>query len=308
MIAVTATSFMKEPRLRLLLQECFPNIIIRFIEAEQSASEAALIFQLKGAKAWLVGRETVSKRVVDALPDLKVIAKYGVGLDNIDFDACHHRGIRIVWEAGVNREAVAEHTLGLMLALSRNIGLGSRRLSQGVWWKNGGSNLTGKCVGLVGLGHIGYRVAELLKVFRCTIKFCDILDKSKEASELGAHQVAYTELLEWADILSFHVPLTGSTRGMLNRSVMVKTRAGVRIINTSRGEVIVESDIKEFLHSGHIAGFGADVFEHEPLEDKELYSMDNFIGTAHTAGNSQEAIWAMGASAVKGLQKELGFS
>ncbi|MCX6128862.1 MAG: phosphoglycerate dehydrogenase [Proteobacteria bacterium] len=305
MIIVTAASFIKVTALRRQLEASFPQHKIIYLDEQQVPSREHLVSQLQGAKAWLVGREQVDAKMLHALPELRVIAKYGVGLDNLDLDACARHGIRIAWEAGVNRDAVAEHTLGLMLALCRNIGLGSRLLSQGIWFKNGGRSLSGMKIGLIGLGNVGTRVAELLQVFGCSLLVFDIIDKDQEAERLGASLLSYEEVLRQADLISFHVPLTQKTRHMLDRVALTWTKQGTYLVNTSRGEVFDQSSLKEALRSGHLAGAALDVFDGEPLKDKDLYSLDNFIGTAHTAGNSQEAVLAMGQAAIRGLQKEL---
>ncbi len=305
MIVVTASSFLKVPQLRRRLEAAFPQQKIIYAEESRVDTREKLLHTLQGAEAWLVGREPADAAILSALPALRVVAKYGVGLDNVDVEACRKLGIRIAWEGGVNRDAVAEHTLGLMLALCRNIGLGSRRLSQGHWWKNGGRNLSSMTVGIIGFGHIGSRVAELLQPFGCQILVHDILNKTEEAERVGARQVKYQELLKVSDLLTFHVPLTPQTLKMFGANELALIKPAVYIVNTSRGEVLDQEKLKEALQKGELAGAGLDVFQSEPLVDKDLYSLDNFVGTAHTAGNSQEAVLAMGEAAIRGLQKEL---
>ncbi|HYX39467.1 MAG TPA: NAD(P)-dependent oxidoreductase [Oligoflexus sp.] len=305
MIVVTASSFLKVPQLRRRLEAAFPYRKIIYVEDKRADSRDKLMQVLQEAEAWLVGRELADAALLSALPSLRVVAKYGVGLDNVDVEACSRLGIRIAWEGGVNRDAVGEHTLGLMLAMCRNIGLGSRLLSQGIWWKNGGRNLGSMTVGIVGFGHIGTRVAELLQPFGCQILIHDILDKTEEAEKVGAKQVKYQELLKVADLLTFHVPLTPQTLKMFGANELALIKPAVYIVNTSRGEVLDQEKVKEALQKGELAGVGLDVYQSEPLVDKDLYSQENFVGTAHTAGNSQEAVLAMGEAAIRGLQKEL---
>jgi phosphoglycerate dehydrogenase-like enzyme len=304
-IVVTASSFLKVPQLRRRLEAAFPNEKIIYAEESRVDTRDKLLKVLDGAEAWLVGREPADAGILNALPSLRVVAKYGVGLDNVDVEACSRLGIRIAWEGGVNRDAVAEHTLGLMLALCRNIGLGSRRLSQGIWWKNGGRSLSAMTVGIVGFGYIGTRVAEILQAFGCQILVHDILDKTEEAERVGAKQVKYQDLLKQSDLLTFHVPLTPQTLKMFGANELALIKPAVYIVNTSRGEVLDQEKVKEALEKGELAGAGLDVFQSEPLVDKGLYSLENFVGTAHTAGNSQEAVLAMGEAAIRGLQKEL---
>jgi phosphoglycerate dehydrogenase-like enzyme len=304
-IVVTASSFLKVPQLRRRLEAAFPSEKIIYAEESRVDTREKLLKVLDGAEAWLVGREPADAGILNALPSLRVVAKYGVGLDNVDVEACSRLGIRIAWEGGVNCDAVAEHTLGLMLALCRNIGLGSRRLSQGVWWKNGGRSLSAMTVGIVGFGHIGTRVAEILQAFGCQILVHDILDKTEEAERVGAKQLKYQDLLKQSDLLTFHVPLTPQTLKMFGANELALIKPAVYIVNTSRGEVLDQEKVKEALEKGELAGAGLDVYQSEPLVDKDLYSLEKLVGTAHTAGNSQEAVLAMGEAAVRGLQKEL---
>ncbi len=289
------------------MEVCFKPDQIRYVPGETLQTPELLAAALEGATGWLVGREEVSEAVLSRLSSVpKVIAKYGVGLDNVDLQACAKRNIKLAWEAGVNREAVAEHTLGLMLAVCRRIGISSRYLAQGEWRKNGGCSLSGRKVGIIGLGHIGKHLAELLKAFNCSLAYCDIVPQETWALGRGITRLDFTALLSWAEVLSFHVPLTPLTYHMLNFSNFEKTRPGVYIFNTSRGSVIDQEALKSYLRNGHVAGAGLDVFENEPLRDKALFSLENVVLTPHTAGNSQEAIMAMGQAAILGLQKVLG--
>lgn len=271
-------------------------------------SKQALLEALQGATGWLVGRESVSEEILIQLPQLKVLAKYGVGLDNVDIEACERLQVTLGWEAGVNRDAVAEHTLGLILGLCRRISRNSHYLSQGRWVKDGGTNLTGRNVAIIGLGHIGKRVAEILQPFRCSLAYHDIVDQEAwvKNSGLNLKYMDWPTILTWADIISFHVPLTPETYHMLDINGLEQTRPGVYIINTSRGPVIDQEALKHCLKVGRIAGAGLDVFENEPLEDKELYSLENVVLTPHTAGNSQEAVREMGEASIRALQKVLG--
>ncbi len=305
MIVVTASSFLKHQGLCHKLTETLSSHEIRFVSGAESYSKKDLSEILKDADGWLIGRETCDGSLLRSLPKLRVVSKYGVGLDNIDLQAAQDCAITVAYQAGVNREAVAEHTLGLMLACLRNIGQNSQLLRQGIWNKAGGKNLHRRRVGIVGLGHIGMSVARLLKAFDCEISFCDIRDRALEAEQLGLQVRSYQELLTWSEIVSFHVPLTELTRNMLSAETLSWTQQGVYLINTSRGEVIDQEALKACLINGHVAGAGLDVFRHEPLEDKSLYSLENIVCTPHTAGNSQEAVMAMGLAAIEGLQKVL---
>ncbi len=306
MIAVTATSFIKSKLLCEELLRSFPDREVRFIQGADTLPTDQLETLLKGASGWLIGREHCSLKLLEFLvPELRVISKYGVGLDNIDLDACRALGIEVNFEPGVNRYAVAEHALGLMISLLRQIDRNSAFLHKGIWNKNGGVSLIGKKVGIVGLGKIGCALAEMLQPFGCELGYCDVADRSEAARQFNLNEFRFEDLLSWADVLTFHVPLTALTKHMLNYRTLELVKPGVYIINTSRGEVINQGDLRVALMSGQVAGAGLDVFEKEPLTDKTFYQMENLILTPHTAGNSLEAVSAMGMAAIRGLQMSL---
>lgn len=277
---------------------------VRYFDLRESEQKSAFLAQ-SDAEAWLVGGERVSGEELDRFPKLRLISKYGVGIDNIDFEACEQRKVEVYWEPGVNRDAVAEHCIGLMLAMTRKIAINSRSLAQGIWVKNGGRSLGAMKIGIVGLGHIGKRVAEIVKAFGCEIRFCDIVDKGEVAASLGIQAASYEDLLAWADLITFHVPLTQKTYKMFDRRAIALAKPGVFVVNTSRGAVIDESALYEALESGQVGGAGLDVFEIEPLGSKPLASHEALVGTPHTAGNSLEAVHAMGSAAIEGLKNGL---
>lgn len=257
------------------------------------------------AKGLLVGGESFSKDLLDNLPNLKVIAKYGVGLDNLDLDGLAQKQIALKWIGGVNAKSVAEHAIGLMIGLLRNIGLTSRLMTDGVWYKNGGESLFGKKVGIVGLGYTGFQTATALKNgFGCSILANDILDKSAICQENG-FEFSYDleKLLVSCDILSLHLPLTSLTKNLFSKELFDKlVDKKPYLINVCRGEVVHQKDLIVALKTGQLKGAGSDVFWDEPNIDKELLSLDNFMGTPHTAGNSKEAILSMGRAAITGLE------
>ena len=234
------------------------------------------------------------------MPNLKIIAKYGVGLDNIDLKACDERNIKVGWTGGVNKRSVAEMTLGFMLALSRNLYLTSNQLKKNVWNKSGGLQLTGKTIGIIGAGFIGKEVIELLKPFNCDILINDIYElrglKQKNIIQVEK-EIIYTK----SDIISIHTPLNIETDNLINLSVMEKMKNTALLINTSRGKIINEKDLKFALKNKIIAGAALDVYEKEPPEDSELLKLDNIICTPHIGGNSKEAVLAMGISAIEHL-------
>jgi phosphoglycerate dehydrogenase-like enzyme len=302
-ILVTATSFMKSASLRRELEQRFPNSEIHYLDLR--LPDQLLLFSdstfTQSLDGWLVGGEPVTAFELDRMPGLKVISKYGVGVDNVDFAACASRNVTVAHEPGVNSLAVAEHCLGLIIGLCRNINQNARKLSVGVWNKDGGRGLSGMKVGIIGLGHVGSKVAALLKMLGAELSYAEISAKPELEKSIGIQRLAYEDLLSWADLLSFHVPLTDQTRKMFGDSALSRTRKGVFLINTARGGIIDQETLKKGLKSGQIAGIALDVFEKEPLHDKELAESERLLGTPHTAGNSQQAVEAMGAAAIRGL-------
>jgi D-3-phosphoglycerate dehydrogenase len=191
--------------------------------------------------------------------------------------------------------------LGFMLALLRNLYVTSNQLKQFYWNKNGGVQLTGKSIGIIGLGHIGKELVTLLKPFNCKILVNDIEDVSELAASHKLISVTKDELYSQSDIISIHTPFTDSTADLINASVFAKMKSNAFLINTARGGIVNETDLKYALENNIIAGAALDVYETEPPISKELLSLPNLICTPHTGGNSYEAVVAMGMSAISHL-------
>jgi phosphoglycerate dehydrogenase-like enzyme len=281
-------------------------LLMEFPDAEVNTlgvrmKDDALIDYFADADGAIVGLESVTAEFLDKLPKLRIIAKYGVGLDNIDLEACKERKVNIGWTGGVNKRSVAEMALGFMLALSRNLYVTSNQLKQLHWNKNGGVQLTRKTIGIIGLGHIGKELVTLLKPFKCRILVNDIEDVSEFATSHELVSVTKDELYTQSDIISIHTPFTDSTTDLINANVFAKMKSNAFLINTARGGIVNETDLKYALENNIIAGAALDVYETEPPVSKELLSLPNLICTPHTGGNSYEAVVAMGMSAISHL-------
>ena len=281
-----------------LLQE-FPDAEVNTLGVRMKDSE--LIDFFADTDGAIVGLELVTAEFLDKLPKLRIISKYGVGLDNIDMEACKEREVNIGWTGGVNKRSVAEMALGFMLALSRNLYVTSNQLKQLHWNKNGGLQLTGKTIGIIGVGHIGKELVTLLKPFNCRILVNDIEDVSEVAASHELICVTKDELYPQSDIISIHTPFTESTADLINASVFAKMKSNAFLINTARGGIVNETDLKYALENNVIAGAALDVYETEPPVSKALLSLPNLICTPHTGGNSYEAVVAMGMSAISHL-------
>lgn len=280
------------------LKKHFQDVIVN--EKGTRIPEQELVSFYKDADGIIVGLEKITPEILDQLPNLKIIAKYGVGLDNIDIEACNKRNIKIGWTGGVNKRSVAEMALGFMLALSRNLYVTSNQLKSGTWNKNGGIQLTGKTIGIIGVGNIGKELIEILSPFNCNILINDLI----EINDFGKNhisQVDKNKLFTNSDFISVHTPLTIETSNLFNLDVFTKMKDSAFLINTARGGIVNEQDLKFALSNGIIAGAALDVYEIEPPIDIELLKLPNLICTPHTGGNANEAVVAMGMSAIEHL-------
>jgi len=303
-VVVTPPPICNSPTLRKELSDLFPET--RFNHLGRYLSEEELIHFAGEADALLIGRDGMTDKILSALPQLKFIAKYGVGLDNIDQEVLEKHQVELGWTAGVNRRSVAELTLSFMLGLCHNVFKGGEALKQGQWAKDGGQMLQGKTVGVIGCGNIGMEVVRLLQPFECTVWVRDILDRSEFCQQTGAEEKSFEELLRGSDIVSLHVPLTDQTRDMIDKTALHQMRLTALLINTSRGEVVDQNALKQALLKGTLSGAALDVFAQEPPEDKELLACPNLMVTPHIGGNAREAVEAMARSAFQHLEDYFG--
>jgi len=250
---------------------------------------------LRDADALLVRNQTkVNADLLAQARLLKIIGRAGAGYDNIDVEAASQVGVVICYSPEENAVSVAEHVFGLLLALARKIPGANRSVKNGGWErkKYHGFELMGKTLGILGLGKIGFRVALRAKAFGMLLLAHDayLSSTSLHVTESGATLVAMDQLLAESDFLSVHLPLTLETRGLLNRQSFAKMKPTAFIINTSRGEILVEKDLALALQQGQLAGAALDVREKEPpAADSSLRGLDNVILTPHTAGLTYEA-------------------
>jgi phosphoglycerate dehydrogenase-like enzyme len=298
-VRVSTIAFSKNKSLVDILLKYFPDAKVN-VEGKRMNDDELVNF-FSDADAVIVGLEKMTPEILDKLPRLRLIAKYGVGLDNIDLIACQERGIRIGWTGGVNKRSVAEMALGFMLALCRNLYSTSNEMKQMIWNKSGGFQLSGKTVGIIGLGNIGKELTILLKPFGCKILVNDIVDIVKFSESNNLISVEKDELFAQSDIISIHTPATSETLNLLSMNEFRAMKSSAFIINTARGGIINEYDLKIALRDNIIAGAAIDVYNTEPPTDLELLEMPNVICTPHTGGNAAEAVLAMGESAISHL-------
>ncbi|MBU87537.1 MAG: hydroxyacid dehydrogenase [Chloroflexi bacterium] len=298
-VVVTSISFGKSTVLREELLRAFPNAI--FNENGQRLSGKKLIEFIGDADAAIVGVETINDSILKYTPELKIISKYGVGLDSIDQESLKNRNISLGWKGGINRRSVSELTLCFMLGLCRNVFDSGFKLKKSEWDKNGGYQLSGKAVGIIGCGHVGSDVVRLLSPLNCKVLVQDIIDKSDFCQKQGASETSLGEVIERSDIISLHVPLTELTRHIVNENFLKRMKSTAFLINTCRGEVIDQEALKNALHQRLVAGAALDVFLEEPPTDEEFLSLPNLMVTPHIGGNAREAVEAMGRSAIDHL-------
>lgn len=296
-ISVTSPSFCANAQLRMELESSFTQLNLNLKGKRFNKSE--LISFIGDSHGVIVGLELIDTEVLDACPNLKIISKYGVGLNNIDLDECKKRGIKIGWTGGVNKLSVAEMTLGYMLMLSRNLFVTSIQLKQGRWNKSGGFQLSNKVVGIIGVGHIGKEVIRLLKPFNCQVLVNDIIGQEAYYLQNNLTVCTKEEIYRKADVVTVHTPYDDTTHNMINADVFKLMKSESLLINSARGGIINEEDLKKALLSGEIGGAAVDAYVEEPPTDKDLLSIENLVCTPHIGGNSQEAILAMGQSAIK---------
>jgi D-3-phosphoglycerate dehydrogenase len=276
---------------------------VSFNETGVTLSGSDLIEFLKPHDAAVVALERLDATVLDKLPNLRTISKYGVGLDNIDLHAAARRGIRVGWRGGVNRRSVAELVIALAIAGLRGIMVSHQEVRKGVWQQYRGRQVSDSVVGLIGFGHVGQEVARLLSAFGATVLACDVRDVKEEAAEIGVLLVGLEDLLCRADVVSLHVPLTPLTANMIGINQIASMRPGAVLINTARGGLVDEAVAQAALQAGKLDAVCFDVFSSEPPGDLSIFETRGFIGTAHIGGSSDEAVLAMGRAAIAGLRE-----
>jgi D-3-phosphoglycerate dehydrogenase len=237
-------------------------------------------------------RTTITKDLIEKAAKCKILARVGVGLDNIDTEAAKAKNIRVINAVEGAMNAVAELVLGLMLAMARDIPRADRELRNGNWIKKElmGTELAGKYLGIVGLGNIGKRLARLARALNMNIIGFDVIPIDPEfAKEVGLMKADLDTLLQSADYVSLHVPLLDSTKNLINAQRISTMKKTARIINTSRGGTVDENALYEALKSGNLGGAALDVFEKEPAIGNKLISLPNFIATPHIGAQTKEA-------------------
>ena len=302
-VAVCSRSFSSNPVLRSELLSRYQHVT--FNDDGLKLHGETLVEFLRGHEKAITALESIDDYVLSRLPELKIIAKYGVGLDMVDLSAMRRHGKHLGWTPGVNRRSVAELVLAFAIVMLRQVPMANREVLAGTWRQRVGGNLTGRTVGVIGCGHIGKDLVRLLQPFDTTILVHDIRVYPEFYEAHRIEQVSLEALLTRADIVTLHVPLDASTRGMLDADRLALLKPGAVLINAARGGLVDEVALKQMLQANRLAAAAFDVLAVEPPEDMELLALPNFLVTPHIGGSAQEAILAMGRAAIDGLDHHM---
>lgn len=302
-VLITANSFGKfsqEP-LRLLEENNFEVI---FNPYGRKIEEDELIEMIHDADAVILSTEQINQKVIDAALKLKVISRYGVGLDNIDLNCCQEKGISVTVTGSANSNAVAEYTVTLMLAAMKMLSSSALKAKAGVWEKHTGIDLDGRCIGVIGLGSIGRKVVQKLSGFEVRFLGYDLVYDEGFCRKYQIEKVHLEELFQRSDVITFHIPAI-SDQPLLNQEMFQQLKEGAVIINTARASLIDYEALCQNLQSKKVFAAALDVHEEEPKFNEKLRGLDNVILTPHNAALSQEAIDNTSLLAVENILKTI---
>jgi len=300
-VLVTPRSFgAEDPSVRVELEaavgEVRYNVQGRPLRAEELCATVGDVDGL------LAGVDEIDATVFAAAPRLRVVARYGAGTSNVDLDAAAAHGVTVTNTPTANCEAVAELTIGFLFVLARALPQASRATRGGHWPTLYGSEVAGKTVGLVGFGRIGQAVARRAVALGCAVVACDPYVGSGAAACQGARLAPLEEVIAAADFISLHLPVTRETRDLGDRALFARMRTGSYLINTARGELVVEEDLLRALECGHIRGAALDTLRAEPPPaNHPLLQRDDVLVTPHIGAHTGEATIAMGSAALHDL-------
>jgi len=264
-------------------------------------TEDELIAALKGCDGCIAGLDPFNRKVIESTDTLKVISRYGTGVDNVDVAAAGEKGITVCRTPGVNSQAVAELAIAFMLCLARQVPMLDRKTREGHWVRSVGVELHKKTLGILGLGAVGKRTARIAAGFSMKVLACDPNMDTGYAKDNGIHPADFDTLLKESDFLSLHLPLKPDTRHIISAEAMRRMKKGAIIINTARGGLIDEAAACELIKSGHLDGLGLDVYEEEPPQNSPLFGLENVVFTPHTAAHTAEATAGMASMSVENL-------
>ncbi len=303
-ILLSTTSFQDTPGRHhdVLNNSGFEVVKARGPLSEQQMLE--LVTKDGGFDGLLNGDDQITARVIDAaLPRLRVIAKYGIGLDSIDVKHATAKRLPVLFTPGVNETTVAEHTIGLMIAVAKNFWFHMRAVKAGQWKRQTGSELFGKTLGVIGLGRIGKEVVKRATALGMTCIGQGNYWDDDFAKRYNLERVATREdALRRSDVVSLHTNLTAETRGFVNKETIALMKDGAILVNTGRGGLVVEQDVVDACKSGKLRGYGTDVLETEPMKTPHVFQdVDNILVTPHVGSRTNESVQRQGLRAANNL-------
>ncbi len=299
-LGVSSSSVCRHPVMRRILLEAYPEA--RLWDGDRITDEDVLIEFLTGCDAAIVGFEPITERVLAALPQLEIMGKFGAGCETLDFEALKRHGIRFGYSFGVNWLAVAELAVSFMVAGLRWVGPLNQAMRNRERPRNrDGRLLTGRTVGIHGCGNVGKEVVRLLQPYGCTIIACDVRDYPDFYRAHGVTPVCFDELLERAEVLTLHLPITRTTRGLYSGAVLQRLRTDCVLVNTCRGNIVDEDALCDRLEAGQLAAACFDVFAIEPATCDRLLDNPNMLAAPHIGAATEETRIAMVNAAIRGL-------
>jgi D-3-phosphoglycerate dehydrogenase len=303
-ILLTTTSFQDTPGEHL---DVLAKSGLIVVPARGPLSEAAMLDLIKSQgpfDGFLNGDDRITAAVIDAaLPSLRVIAKYGIGLDSIDVNYATSKKIPVLFTPGANHTTVAEHAIGLIIAVAKSLWFHMRSVKNGKWDRKTGNEMWGKTLGVIGVGRIGKEIIIRANAFGMT---CIGYDLYWDQAFADANKVrrcdSRDDVLRQADVVSLHPNLTPETRHMINRDTLALMKKGAILINTARGGLVDEKAVAEACRSGKLLGYGTDVMDEEPIKPPHPFlEIDNIIVTPHVGSRTHESVQRQGLRAARNL-------
>jgi len=299
-ILITSTSFGKRVKgpLETLLAKGYD---LKFNDLGRPLSPEELIERLADCDGCIAGLDYFTAEVFAAAEKLRIVSRYGSGVDRVDLDAAARAGVTVTNTPVANSDSVADLAVGLMLAVARKIPLADRSVRQGQWKNMYGVSLSGKTVGLLGFGRIGRRVADRVQGFGCRVLVHDPFIDPKTTEQCGVEAATLEKVLAEADFISLHLPANDETRAMINAEKFRLMKPSAILVNTARGETVDQDALLEALRGGRIGGAGLDVHCVEPPDPALFDGMDNVVLTPHMGAYTQESLVNMAAGSVDNL-------
>lgn len=298
-ILVTPTSLQpgKNEKALAPLREFADELV--FNESGKPLGEEELIPLLKDCDGYVAGLDSVTAKVIEACKNLKVISRYGAGVDRVDLEAAKAHGIKVTNTPGANSEAVGELAFALILSAARQVPYLDQSTRSGSWVRSTGMELKGKTLGVMGLGSIGKVVARCAQGFGMNVVAYDPFINLDYCKEKNITSASFDEVVEISDVITLHLPLTAETRHLIGKDAIDRMKPGAIIVNTSRGGIVDEDAAYDALKAGKLGGLGLDAFEVEPPTGSKLFEFDNVVVTPHTGAHTAEATDNMAQMAVK---------